>query len=67
MSHPPTVALEPEQMLQLEQLATRTGRPVEDLIRVAVDDLLRRSDPGIVKLAERIADKNAELYRRLAQ
>ncbi|MEM6362968.1 MAG: ribbon-helix-helix domain-containing protein [Planctomycetota bacterium] len=59
--------LDPEQLTRLRTLADRTGTPVETLVRTAIDDLLRRNDTDVKRLALRIAGKNGELYRRLAQ
>jgi hypothetical protein len=60
------IELPPVQAAQLQSEATRLGIPPEELVRAAVTDLLAAPDPAFQEAAQRILDKNAELYRRLA-
>jgi hypothetical protein len=60
------IDLPPVQAAQLQSEATRLGIPVEDLVRAAVTDLLAAPDPAFHAAAQRVLERNAELYRRLA-
>lgn len=42
------------------------GISLEELLRATVDDALQRLDTDFEEAAERVLEKNAELYRRLA-
>ena len=46
--------------------ARRLNVSVEELAAAAVHDLLNRSDAEFERAAERVLEKNRELYRRLA-
>lgn len=50
----------------LEDAAQRMGISLEELLRATVDDALQRLDADFEEAAERVLEKNAELYRRLA-
>jgi hypothetical protein len=60
------IELPPLQAAQLQSEATRLGIPIEELVRAAVTDLLAAPDPAFQAAAQRILERNAELYRRLA-
>jgi hypothetical protein len=60
------IDLPPVQAAQLQSEATRLGIPVEELVRAAVTDLLAAPDPAFQAAAQRVLERNAELYRRLA-
>jgi hypothetical protein len=60
------IELPPVQAAQLQSEATRLGIPLEELVRAAVTDLLAAPDPAFQAAAQRILERNAELYRRLA-
>ncbi len=58
--------LTPEQAEKLQQEASRLGLTPDDLARAAVTDLLATRDEDFQAAAERVLEKNRELYRRLA-
>ena len=60
------IELTPAQETQLRQEAQRLGVPPEMLARLAVDDLLDRPQADFREAAQRVLDKNRELYERLA-
>ena len=55
-----------EQELRLTEIARRLGLPVRDLAAAAIRDLLARSEANFDRVADRVAEKNADLYRRLS-
>lgn len=61
-----TVTLSADRVAKLEELAARYGVPLEELARAGVEDLLSRTDDAFEKAAEKVLQKNAELYRRLS-
>ncbi|HVL68990.1 MAG TPA: hypothetical protein VM364_17165 [Vicinamibacterales bacterium] len=58
--------LPPAQAEKLQMEAERLGLSPSDLARATVSDLLATPDAEFHALAERIIEKNRELYRRLA-
>jgi hypothetical protein len=58
--------LSPAEEALLAELAGRLRIAPAELARAAVTDLLSRQDDAFEEIAERIVQKNAELYRRLA-
>ena len=60
------IELPPAQAAQLQGEATRLGIAPEDLVRAAVTDLLSAPDAAFQAASQRILERNAELYRRLA-
>lgn len=50
---------------KLEQVATRQGVSVRELLRFSVEEKLAR-DAEFERAAATVLEKNAELYRRLA-
>ena len=66
MTQAQTPQLDPQRLQLLRALADRTGIPIDELLRQAVDDLVARAEPDAAELARKIIEKNAELYRRLA-
>jgi len=60
-----TFELPPAQAEKLQQAADRLGVSPSDLARAAVSDLIARRSDEFEQAAERILQKNAELYRRL--
>ena len=50
----------------LEEAAKRLGISVEELLRASVAETLQKLDADFEKVAQRVIQKNAELYRRLA-
>jgi hypothetical protein len=63
---PIPVALSPAQEERLRTEATRLGVSVEDLARLAIEDLLERSSADFRKAADYVVEKNRELYQRLS-
>lgn len=57
--------LPPTQAEKLQQAADRLGISASELARAAVGDLLN-ADDAFHQAAERVLEKNRELYRRLA-
>jgi hypothetical protein len=49
----------------LRQAAAKLGVPVEELARAAVSDLLVVDDSEFAAAANRVLEKNRELYERL--
>jgi len=60
------IELTPAQESRLRVEADRLGLPPEDLARLAVEDLLARPDAEFQEAAERVLEKNRELYERLS-
>jgi hypothetical protein len=60
------VELESAQAARLQQEADRLGISPSELAKAAVVDLLSTHDPAFSAAAERVLNKNRELYRRLA-
>jgi len=58
--------LPPAQAEKLNQEAERLGVPAAELARAAVSDLLATPDEEFRVVAQRVVQKNQELYRRLA-
>jgi predicted transcriptional regulator len=61
-----TIQLSDEQLIKLQEAATRFGLSPEDLVRVSLEDLLARPEADFRAAVEYVLDKNEELYRRLA-
>ena len=60
------LTLTPEQEKQLQATAKRLNVPPEALVSAAVRDLLAQASTDFQRVADRVVDKNRELYRRLA-
>jgi predicted DNA-binding protein len=61
-----TLSLSDEEVRRLEELSGRTGLTVTQLVRLGVGDLISQPDDAFRAAAQRVLEKNAELYRRLA-
>jgi len=61
------IELTNDQQQRLTEMAGRLGIKPEELVRVAVVDLVDGPDPAVIRTTERVLQKNAELYRRLAK
>ena len=61
-----TVDVTGDQERQLQEAASRLGVPVHELAAAAVRDLIAHGSADFDRVANRVLDKNAELYRRLA-
>jgi len=62
-----SITLTDERAQQLDALSKELGLPPEELARVAIEGLLSRPRPDFETAAKQVLEKNAELYRRLAQ
>jgi len=60
------IELTPAQESRLRIAANRLGIAPEVLARLAVEDLLARPDADFQDAADRVLEKNRELYDRLA-
>jgi len=61
-----TLTLREDRLLKLREMAERLGVPPEDLVRISVEELLKRPDEAFGSAADYVLKKNADLYRRLA-
>jgi hypothetical protein len=60
------IELTPTQEDALRMAAQRLGVSAEDLARLAVEDLLDQPAPDFEETAQRVLEKNRELYKRLS-
>ncbi|HEU0207822.1 MAG TPA: hypothetical protein VFQ78_02485 [Candidatus Udaeobacter sp.] len=51
----------------MQEIAHRFNIKAEDLARVSIEELLTRPEESFQQAADHILQKNAELYRRLAE
>jgi hypothetical protein len=58
--------LPPDAERRLAEVARRLNVPVQDLASAAVHDLISRPPDDFERAAQRVLEKNRELYRRLA-
>lgn len=61
-----SIPVDEEKFQDLQQAAVKLGVSIEELVRLGVDDFLARRQQ-FDKAADYVLQKNAELYRRLAQ
>jgi len=61
-----TITLSDNQSEMLEEIAGRLRVPAEELVRASVEELLAEPESEFRRAVERVLNKNAELYRRLA-
>ena len=61
-----TVSLSDEEMRRLEELSSREGLTVEQMVRIGINDFISQPDDSFRAAARRVMEKNAELYRRLS-
>jgi hypothetical protein len=61
-----SIDLNDSQAKLLKRAATKLGVPVEELARAAVSDLLVPDDSDFAEAANRVLEKNRELYERLS-
>jgi predicted transcriptional regulator len=61
-----TISLSDEEMRRLETLGKRESLLVEQIVRLAIHDLIGQPDDAFHATAKRVLKKNAELYRRLS-
>ncbi|MEZ6064088.1 MAG: hypothetical protein R3C19_27395 [Planctomycetaceae bacterium] len=60
------VELDDQQVLRLQEVASRLNVSVSDLAKAAINDLLAKPDTDFDRAATRVLEKNAALYKRLA-
>jgi hypothetical protein len=60
------IPLSDERAAQLRLWSEKLGLPLEEFLRRRVEQLLDRPDVEFQRAADRLLQKNAELYRRLA-
>lgn len=60
-----TITLPDDRLARLQEIAKRFSTTPEELVRVSIDELLARPDEAFEQAADRVLEKNAELYRRL--
>lgn len=58
--------LDAQQLQRLEEAARRLNVSVNELAVAAISDLLAKPESDFDRAAQRVLEKNAELYRRLA-
>lgn len=61
-----SIELSEEKSQRLAELARRLNVDVRELAHAAIDDLISRPAIDFDRAANRVVQKNAELYRRLA-
>jgi hypothetical protein len=60
------IALSDSSLTRLNELASKSGLPPEELLRRRVEQLLASPDDEFERAASYLLEKNKELYRRLA-
>lgn len=60
------ITLSEDELTRLRKLSERFGVSVEDLARFTLSDLPTLPEETLIKAMEKIVEKKAELYRRLA-
>ena len=61
-----TITLSDERVKKLQEIADRLRVAPEELVRASLEELLTRPLDDFQQALERILNKNADLYRRLA-
>ena len=51
---------------KMKEKAAELGFPLEELVKISVEDFLRHPDDQFKRIVDEILAENAELYRRLA-
>jgi hypothetical protein len=62
-----TITISDEHLTQLRAVAAKYAVKPEDLLRLSLDELLKRPESDFRSALGHVARKNAELYRRLAR
>jgi predicted DNA-binding protein len=60
------IALSDDSFSKLNDLADKTGLAPAEFLRRRVEQMLSQPDEEFLRGAQRLLEKNAELYRRLA-
>lgn len=61
-----TITVSENRLKKLQEESLRLGVSVDDLILFSIDEILSRPDAEFQQILEYVAQKNAELYRRLS-
>ena len=61
-----TISLSDEKMRRLEALGKREGLTTEQIVRLALNDLISQPELTFRASAKRVMEENSELYRRLS-
>ncbi|MCL4531192.1 MAG: DNA-binding protein [Chloroflexi bacterium] len=61
-----TIELSNERIRQLKEYAKQFGIPMEELVRVSVEDMLAQPEEQFRKAMQYVLKKNTKLYKRLA-
>jgi predicted DNA-binding protein len=62
-----SITLSNEKLRQLQELASKLGVTLEDLVRLSVEELLTKPNEQFQEAVNYVLEKNSELYRRLAE
>jgi hypothetical protein len=62
-----TISISEENFVQLKAVAAKYAVKPEELLRLSLDELLKRPESDFRKALSKVATKNEELYRRLAR
>jgi hypothetical protein len=62
-----TISISEENLVQLKAVAAKYAVKPEDLLRLSLDELLKRPENDFRSALSKVASKNQELYRRLAR
>ncbi|MBI1742649.1 DNA-binding protein [Candidatus Acetothermia bacterium] len=60
------ITLSEDRLRRLNEVASRFGIAPEELARLSIEEWLARPDEEFQQTVNRVLQKNAELYRRLA-
>lgn len=61
-----TISLSDDEMKRLEALSKRENLTIEHMMHLGIHDFISQPDDAFRTAAQRVMEKNAELYRRLA-
>ena len=61
-----TISISDDRAFKLQELSAEFGVPIEDLVRISLEELLLHPQHTFQQTVDYVLEKNAELYRRLA-
>lgn len=61
-----TIPISDYRAFKLQELSAEFGVPIEDLVRISLEELLLHPQQTFQQTVDYVLEKNAELYRRLA-
>lgn len=61
-----TISISDDRAFRLQELSAEFGVPIEDLVRISLEELLLHPKQTFQQTVDYVLEKNAELYRRLA-